>query len=112
MRMEGLEFPEAVRQLAQQAGVKLEDLQETPAQKKRRELADQLYALNEEVLLFYRRALGEDETAQRYLREERGLTEETILRFRHRLGPAGVAEPLRVPGAERRSRPSMPSRSG
>lgn len=89
MRMEGLDFPQAVRQLAQQAGVKLEDLEETPAQRKRRELADQFYVLNEEVMLFFQRALGEDDKAQRYLYEERGLTRQTIEHFGIGWAPPG-----------------------
>lgn len=81
MRMEGIDFPEAVRRLARESGVELPDHDETPAQRERRQQADEFFALNDEVLGFYRRGLNEDADAKRYLVHERGLTKETIDRF-------------------------------
>lgn len=89
MRMEGIDFPEAVRRLAREAGVELPEHEETPAQRDKRKLADTLYALNEEVLGFFRRALNADRQAQHYLEKERGLTKATIDRFEIGWAPPG-----------------------
>ncbi|MEQ8277884.1 MAG: DNA primase [Deltaproteobacteria bacterium] len=89
MRMEGIDFPEAVRRLAREAGVNLPQHEETPAQRERRKVSNTLFDLNEEALGFYRRALNEDREARAYLTRERGLTQATIDRFEIGWAPPG-----------------------
>ncbi|MCM8781955.1 MAG: DNA primase [Candidatus Omnitrophica bacterium] len=82
MKYERLEFPEAVRMLAQKAGViipsqKMESKEERP-------LINSLYAVNELATSFFQRNLKEDRTgraAHDYL-IKRGLSEEMIKIFR------------------------------
>ncbi len=74
-RKEGLEFPEALRLLAQQAGVALPQRTEAaPSQR--------LYAANQEAALFYNRLLlaSQGQEARRYL-EGRGLSPEAMQSF-------------------------------
>lgn len=82
MRMEALEFYDAVRFLAREVGVVLEEREEDPEQRERRERAQRLYELNEVAATFYEHELEKCEAAQKYLIEERGLTQATIAAFR------------------------------
>lgn len=86
MKYERLEFPEAVRILAQKAGVVIP--QETVYSKEENSLSNKLYAANESVAAFFQKNLKEDNRACAYL-VQRGLSEETIKTFR--LGFAGSA---------------------
>lgn len=81
MKKEGWDFAEALRSLAERAGVQLEPL--TPERQEREETHDRLRALLEEAVTFYRHHLLQTpagEPARAYL-EQRGLTAETIERF-------------------------------
>jgi DNA primase len=81
MKKEGCDFPEALRILAQRAGVELEP--QTPQKKAEDERADKLRALLEETVIFYRHYLlsaPEGAQARAYI-EKRGLTRETIETF-------------------------------
>ncbi len=85
MRIEGLSFREAMRRLAEQAGVELraESLpQDAPDERDR--LRKLVYAAN----FFYRQALKRTPSAQQYL-AQRGLTPETIEAFELGYAPDG-----------------------
>lgn len=85
MRIEGLSFREAMRRLAEQAGIELRDEalpQETPDE--RDQLRKLVYAAN----FFYRQCLTRTPHAQQYL-EQRRLTRETIQVFELGYAPDG-----------------------
>lgn len=81
--IEGVDFPQALRDLAERTGV---ELQEAPAQGAHREERDRARACLEEALRFYREALQGSPAAQDYLRE-RGVTPMEIDRFEIGLAP-------------------------
>ena len=89
MKKEGWDFKEALRYLAERAGVKLEEY--TPKQEETREEADHLRTLLEEVALFYHQQLKTTAGAETlaYLREKRGLTDETLEAFLLGYSPKG-----------------------
>lgn len=89
MKKEGWDFKEALRYLAQKAGVELK--QYTPQQKEERDANDNLRTLLEEVALFYHQQLKTPAGAKTlaYLREKRGLTDETIETFMLGYSPKG-----------------------
>ena len=75
MRYENVEFGEAMRMLAEKAGVELRH--ENPAEYRYSGL---LYDLNEQAKIYYRKAFAAAPIAKKYL-EERGLSHETIETF-------------------------------
>ena len=77
MNYDRLEFPDAVEELANRAGLKVpyEGGREAP-----REDATDLYNLLDAAAKFYRRQLGENETARAYF-AKRGLDETNLARF-------------------------------
>lgn len=77
--IEGVEFPEALRILAQKAGVKLESYD--PAV---RDAKSVLYEICETATRFFEKQLHQSSTGKKALAylKERGLTEETIKEFR------------------------------
>ena len=75
MKYENLEFPEALRLLAEKAGIPLRTL--NPAQE--REFGV-LYDLNDAAKEFYKTALSSHAKAKEYLKK-RGLADETIVEF-------------------------------
>ncbi len=85
MAIERIEFPEAVRRLAEEAGVPLQRSEGGTGQRER------LRALLERVARFFEGKLSEPvgRRALRYLREARGFTEETVRRFRLGYAPPG-----------------------
>ena len=89
MKKEGWDFKEALRYLADRAGVKLEEY--TPQQEETREVTDHLRTLLEEVALFYHQQLKTPGGAKTlaYLREKRGLSDETIENFLLGYSPNG-----------------------
>ncbi len=95
MKKEGWDFKEALRYLADKAGVKLEEY--TPQQEETREASDHLRTLLEEVALFYHQQLKTPAGAQTlaYLREKRGLTDETIEAFLLGYSPKGWGNVLK-----------------
>ncbi len=81
MKKEGWDFAEALRNLADRAGIELKPL--TPEAKEEQEEGDRLRALLEEAVTFYRHNLMNTEAgkiAQAYL-ERRGIKGETIEAF-------------------------------
>ncbi len=87
MKKEGWDFKEALRNLADRAGVELQ--QYTPHQEAQREAYDTLRDLLEEAVLFYRGHLLENPGVLHYLREKRGLNDETIETFGLGYAPDG-----------------------
>ena len=78
MKKQGWDFREALKFLAEKAGVKLEPL--TPEFKEKNERADQLRKLLEDAVIFYRHQLTQTEPGKetlRYLTEKRGITQKT-----------------------------------
>lgn len=73
--IEGLEFFDALKQLAEQAGVKIETTQKDNKKKK------DAYSILEKATLVYEQHLSKNIEAQEYLKN-RGLTEQTIRQFR------------------------------
>ncbi len=78
MKKQGWDFKEALKSLAERAGVKLEPL--TPQNKEQDERAEQLRRLLEEAVIFYRHQLTQTEPGNKaleYLIEKRGITQKT-----------------------------------
>ena len=89
MKKEGWDFKESLRYLAERAGVELQQF--TPQQKEQAEASDNLRTLLEEVALFYHQQLKTPAGKKTldYLREKRGLTDETIESFTLGYSPPG-----------------------
>jgi DNA primase len=81
MRIESIEFPEAVRMLAREFRVEIVEEEESPEAVRARRERDKLFELNRIARGFFERTLWQDERALCYLRDERKLTEDTIRRF-------------------------------
>lgn len=89
MKLEGLSFPEALRELARRAGIPLEWDKVDDASSRRAKERDQLLSLLDQASGFYRDALrrGADaESARRHL-AQRGIRPETIDRFQLGFAP-------------------------
>lgn len=90
MEMEGLEFREALKMLADRAGVELPKYKSQGAEENR-ETKDRIYALLELATKFYEKQLWEGQGQEKilaYLRG-RGLSEESIKKFRLGYAPDG-----------------------
>lgn len=87
MKKEGWDFKEALRNLADRAGVELK--QYTPQQEAQRELYDSLRALLEEAVLYYRNHMLQNPDVLDYLHKKRGLTDATIETFGLGYAPRG-----------------------
>ncbi|MDQ3643927.1 MAG: DNA primase [Actinomycetota bacterium] len=101
METEGLPFPEAVEQLAQDAGVELERDSEDPREEERRRHRERLLALLDRTAGFYANYLwgaAEARRAREYL-ASRGLSEEVVRAFR--VGYAPKAWDRVLMGAQR-----------
>lgn len=83
MQMEGLAFPEAVRQVGEKVGIEIPDEQMSPAEEKRRQEFEKLARINEVAADFYHQLLieaDEGAPARRYLRQ-RGYDSATVKTF-------------------------------
>lgn len=82
-KIDGLTFPEAVRYLAQRAGVSLPDSQDPQSQERAR-----LYRVNEMAAVYFQHCLTgkAGATARRYL-EERGIKPDIVTQFRLGFAP-------------------------
>jgi DNA primase len=90
MEMEGLEFREALKMLADRAGVELPKYKGNNAEENR-ETKDRIYVLLELATKFYEKQLWEGQGKEKvfsYLKE-RGLSEESIKKFRLGYAPEG-----------------------
>lgn len=90
MKYDSLTFGEAVKTLAERAGVQLPDEQDTPETRRNRDHRDQLLAVNKEAAVYYFRQLRSEngERGAAYFRE-RALTEDTMHRFGLGFAPSG-----------------------
>lgn len=86
MDYDRLEFPDAIEELAQSAGLKVP--YEGNRDDKPREDRSDLYSLLDEAATFYQRELGNSPEATSYI-DRRGLDEDIIKRFRIGWAPAG-----------------------
>lgn len=91
-RIDGKSFPEAVRVLAQEAGVEVEEHDESPQERRAREQRQRLAELNGVLLERYRAQLGgpAGQAARAYL-EHRGVSEGELERFAIGYGGPGQA---------------------
>ena len=87
-RIDGLDFVDAVKQLAQEFGVPIAEREETPKEKAQRTHKEKMYDANRLAAAFYARCLERYPDAQRYLTQERGLSPETIRAFELGWAPA------------------------
>jgi len=88
-RIEGVDFGEAVRMLARETGVELPEREETPSERRRRTERERMYRVNELARGHFEAQLAQDDRAIAYLREERGLSPETVRRFHLGFAPDG-----------------------
>jgi DNA primase len=89
MRVEGLEFPEAAERLAEAAGVEIPRAEETEADRGRRKQLEAIFSTNAFMAKRYAEALEQSDDALRYLREERGVTDQSIAAFQLGFAPDG-----------------------
>jgi len=97
MEKDGLSFEDAVRQLADRAGVTLKEYVDDKAQSR-----NQLYALHAELAAFYQRCLNktpEAERARKYL-AERGLSDDIVKLFGIGYAPANPRDAILTWGAK------------
>lgn len=78
MRMETVEFPEAVRMLAREVGVELPERGESEEERRLRQEKDRLYRVNEQAQAYYEKMLWADPRALEYVQKARGLSDETV----------------------------------
>jgi len=83
MKMEGATFPEAVRVLAGRAGIRLPDVEVSPAAESRRRQKERLLEAMRLAAGFYQEAIFRTDAGNRALDylESRGLLRETVRRF-------------------------------
>ena len=97
MKMEGLDFPQALEKLARQAGVELKSRGKGGSSK----FKDRLYAAVELATKYYQVSLTKNPRAVGYLLKERKLSRETVLGFRLGYAPddwTAVSDFLRKKG--------------
>lgn len=84
MRIENLSFVEAVRFLADRAGIRVEDDAETPEQKRARKLREDLFRISEFAAKYFEHVLWATQQGRRGLEyfRARGLSDELMRRFR------------------------------
>ena len=90
MKKQGWDFREALKYLAERAGVQLEPL--TPEYKEKNERADQLRKVLEDAVIFYRHQLTQTEPGIKtldYLTEKRGITQKTAEAWGLGYAPSG-----------------------
>jgi DNA primase len=83
MKMEGMDFPEALKHLAQKAGVELPEYKPDPNRAVKAEARDRLYQANEAAAQFWHQVLlkhPQAEAARAYI-EKRGLDQNTVDEF-------------------------------
>ncbi len=101
MDYDRLEFPDAIEELAQSAGLKVP--YEGGRDDKPREDRSDLYTLLDEAASFYQRELGNSPEATAYV-DRRGLDDEIVKRFRIGWAPAGFDGVLKALGTTDRRR--------
>ncbi|HXP02102.1 MAG TPA: DNA primase, partial [Luteibacter sp.] len=101
MDYDRLEFPDAIEELAQSAGLKVP--YEGARDDKPREDRSDLYSLLDDAATFYQRELGNSPEARAYI-DRRGLDDEIVKRFRIGWAPAGFDGVLKALGTSDRRR--------
>jgi DNA primase len=101
MDYDRLEFPDAIEELAQSAGLKVP--YEGGRDDKPREDRSDLYTLLDEAASFYQRELGNSAEASSYV-DRRGLDDEIVKRFRIGWAPAGFDGVMKALGTNDRRR--------
>lgn len=89
MKIEGLDFPEAVRFLAKRVGVTVEERPVSPGERRRLDERERLFRINELAVTFYRRILREEREgapAREYL-QRREVAEATAEAYRLGFAP-------------------------
>jgi len=89
MEHEQMSFPEAVKFLAKRAGIPLPEPKRDP---KEMERFSRLYYANEQAAGFYQKSLYETDNGRKvldYIRDKRGISEETIQEFQLGFAPEG-----------------------
>ncbi len=83
MKYENYTFPEALKVLADRAGIRLPEKEDSPGQKNRADRRKQLLEINRQAALYFFSKLKTEhgKNAYRYFRQERGLTNDTIVKF-------------------------------
>src|SRR6187402_924533 len=101
MDYDRLEFPDAIEEVAQSAGLKVP--YEGNRDDKPREDRSDLYTLLDDAASFYQRELGNSPEATSYV-DRRGLDDDTIKRFRIGWAPAGFDGVMKALGTNDRRR--------
>jgi DNA primase len=108
-----LTFPEAVRYLALRSGIQVPESDSTPEQRAAAADRETLVKLHEDATTFYREQLATPAGARaRRELESRGLTSDTIERFRYGFAPAAGRETLHDLFAGRKVPVAVQIRSG
>jgi DNA primase len=91
MRMEGMNFPTALKFLAKRVGVDIPERPLTRDEKRKVDEQDQLYSINEIAAQYYRRVLETDEAgaAGRSYLQRRGVDDGTAATYRMGFAPEG-----------------------
>ena len=87
-KMDGLDFPQALERLAQQAGVEIE---QRGGGKNQSQYKQQLKEALTAAAQYYHIQLGRSDDAKRYITEERGFKDDTIRVFQLGYAPSGGA---------------------
>lgn len=81
MRIEGIQFRDAARLLAKEAGVDLVEEEESSRDREERQRRERLVSINHAAATFFEHQLQANERARAYLEQERGLSPDSIARF-------------------------------
>jgi DNA primase len=88
MRIEGIEFKEALLMLAKEVGVEIADREEDPREREARIKRERMFEVNRIAAAFFEQRLDVDREAKAYLEKDRGLSPGTIERFQIGFAPA------------------------
>ena len=82
MKHENMTFTEAVKHLAERAGVNLPEQEYSPEEKRRADIRTQLLEIHKEAALYFHRLLKSEKGTRAYeYLKERGLSDDTIKHF-------------------------------
>ena len=105
MKMEGLNFPQAIKHLAKQVGVEIPERELSTQEKRKLDEKEQFYLITEIAAAFYRRTLesAEEGASGRSYLAQRGVDDQTAATYRLGFAPAGwdsLAKHLQKKGVE------------
>ncbi|MCR5154906.1 MAG: DNA primase [Lachnospiraceae bacterium] len=83
MKYENMTFPEAVKYLADRAGIKLPEAKMTEEQKRNADIRSGILEVNKAAAVFFHKQLKTQngQLAYKYFKEKRGLSDETIVKY-------------------------------